>query len=268
MLAVKNKRELINRFPVLLGNNAELLLYRTLKDASAVTAASFRGNRRLFNTYVSIVKALVKAKQSKGKDEYATFLMTFKPKALERIEEAAAAFLESTAIRGLATHKEAVESGFERIYGQQATVVMPDVFWKQTAQDAQAAIKRIDKAVGTVIDKSLTDDGMAAIVADGAKSISRRMADEAWLTQSKVGQRVADAVGADKYIWHNMGDLRVVGNPSGLYPVGNEYHGDHWHREGKVFLWSEPPSDGHPGTAYGCRCVALPLLSLGSPQIR
>ena len=267
MLVVRNKKALINRFPVLLGNNTELQLYRTLKDAAHVTAASFSGNRRLFNVYVSIVKSMIKAKKLKSKDDYALFLMTFKPKALDKVEEASAAFMESVAVHSLAMHKTAVEEGFERIYGQRATVVTPDRLWQQTAQDAQEAIKRFDKAVGQVIDRSLTDDGIAAIVDDGGKSMSRRMADEAFLSQSRIGQRVAGAIGSDKYIWHNMGDIRVVGRPDGLYPVGTAAHGDHWTREGKVFLWSEPPEDGLPGQAYGCRCVALPVLGLNSPEI-
>lgn len=58
--------------------------------------------------------------------------------------------------------------------------------------------------------------------------------------------------GIEEYIWRNAGDQRVVGNPSGLYPKGNAKHGNHWDREGKVFRWDSPPSDGHPGTPINC----------------
>lgn len=68
--------------------------------------------------------------------------------------------------------------------------------------------------------------------------------------------------GIEEYIWHNAGDRRVVGNPSGLYPVGNRTHGDHWDREGKTFRWDKPPHDGHPGHAPNCRCYAAPVLDL------
>lgn len=68
--------------------------------------------------------------------------------------------------------------------------------------------------------------------------------------------------GIDEYYWKNSQDRRVVGNPSGLYPKGNRVHGDHWNREDKVFSWSEPPHDGHPGHAPNCRCYAKPKLNL------
>jgi SPP1 gp7 family putative phage head morphogenesis protein len=35
----------------------------------------------------------------------------------------------------------------------------------------------------------------------------------------------------------------------------------HVDREGVIFLWSEPPPDGHPGQPVGCRCGAEPDLS-------
>lgn len=68
--------------------------------------------------------------------------------------------------------------------------------------------------------------------------------------------------GIEEYIWRNAGDQRVVGNPSGLYPKGTRAHGNHWDREGEVFRWDSPPSDGHPGHAPNCRCYAAPKLDL------
>lgn len=68
--------------------------------------------------------------------------------------------------------------------------------------------------------------------------------------------------GIDEYYWKNSQDRRVVGNPSGLYPKGNRAHGNHWDREDKVYSWANPPADGHPGHAPGCRCYAKPKLNL------
>lgn len=65
-------------------------------------------------------------------------------------------------------------------------------------------------------------------------------------------------IGVTKYIWRNVGDARVRGNPNGLYPH-SEF--DHWDRNGKVFEWSKPPPDGHAGYAINCRCYADPVLS-------
>ena len=51
-------------------------------------------------------------------------------------------------------------------------------------------------------------------------------------------------LGVDAYIWRTARDERV------------RHH--HSAREGERFLWSEPPSDGHPGQPILCRCYAEP----------
>lgn len=67
-------------------------------------------------------------------------------------------------------------------------------------------------------------------------------------------------LGIKEYIWKNMQDERVVGNPGGLYPRGNAVHGNHWDRENKTYSWDKPPHDGHPGQPIRCRCYASPKL--------
>lgn len=76
-------------------------------------------------------------------------------------------------------------------------------------------------------------------------------------------------------IWHNRRDGRVVGRPGGMYPEPTEKHGDHWDREGKLYLikdswavlrnllkksgdvlYDTDLSDGKPGIPIGCRCWA------------
>ncbi len=63
--------------------------------------------------------------------------------------------------------------------------------------------------------------------------------------------------GLKTYIWRNMQDERVRGNPMGRFPNAKP---SHWDREGKVFAWDEAngeiPSDGHPGFPIACRCWA------------
>jgi len=53
--------------------------------------------------------------------------------------------------------------------------------------------------------------------------------------------------GITHYIWRTSKDDRV--RPS------------HEENEGKRFAWSDPPSTGHPGEDYNCRCTAEPDLS-------
>ena len=76
------------------------------------------------------------------------------------------------------------------------------------------------------------------------------------------------------FIWKNRKDIRVVGNPSGLYPSGNKIHNNHWKREGKLYLfrnseaikkglikktkdvqYADEIEDGLPGIPINCRCT-------------
>lgn len=63
--------------------------------------------------------------------------------------------------------------------------------------------------------------------------------------------------GVDKYEWSTSLDERVRGNPEGLYPRAKP---SHWAREGRVFSWNKPPSDGHPGQPINCRCIARAVI--------
>lgn len=86
--------------------------------------------------------------------------------------------------------------------------------------------------------------------------------------------RQVDA-GFDIYIWRNMNDERVVGNPEGKYPEPTDEHGNHWIMEGKYCSWSDPDvyaetledaiagnwiartsdmPEGDPGDEINCRC--------------
>ena len=56
------------------------------------------------------------------------------------------------------------------------------------------------------------------------------------------------SAGITHYRWQTMMDDRV--RPA---------HAD---RQGLIFAWDNPPSDGHPGMAIRCRCVADPVIDL------
>jgi hypothetical protein len=76
------------------------------------------------------------------------------------------------------------------------------------------------------------------------------------------------------YIWRTRRDNKVVGKPDGENPNPTKEHGNHWEREGKMFLlrswatekgylkdtkdivFAEKLTDGSPGMAKGCRCYA------------
>ena len=94
-----------------------------------------------------------------------------------------------------------------------------------------------------------------------SRSIANRIARDqiGKLTGNLVAHR-QQKVGITHYFWRTSRDERVVGNPSGLYPVGNSKHGNHWIREGKRYSWKKGPADGHPGHPIQCRCHAEPDL--------
>jgi uncharacterized protein with gpF-like domain len=92
-----------------------------------------------------------------------------------------------------------------------------------------------------------------------AKFIAR---DQTAKLTSSLNQIRQEDNGIESYIWKTARDQRVVGTPGGTYPKGTRGHGNHYEREGKVFKWSEPPSDGQPGQAYNCRCYAAPVMDL------
>lgn len=56
------------------------------------------------------------------------------------------------------------------------------------------------------------------------------------------------SAGITHYRWQTMMDDRV-----------RPLHRD---RQGLIFRWDNPPSDGHPGMAIRCRCVADPVIDL------
>jgi len=56
-----------------------------------------------------------------------------------------------------------------------------------------------------------------------------------------------------QYIWRTSRDDKV--------------RHEHAVREGKVFSWNTSPEGGHPGEAYGCRCMAEPYPSETTPHL-
>lgn len=108
-----------------------------------------------------------------------------------------------------------------------------------------------------------------------AKLIAR---DQTSKMTSLLNQTRQQMLGIDKYIWRTSKDQRVVGNPSGLYPTGNDKHGNHYIMEGKYCRWDDSSvfsMDGktwrkrigkmpkvHPGQDIQCRCYAEPVIDL------
>ena len=72
--------------------------------------------------------------------------------------------------------------------------------------------------------------------------------DQVGKLNSRLTQYRQEHTGISEYQWETALDGRV--RPS------------HRPRQGKIYKWSNPPPDGHPGYPIRCRCVALPVIDL------
>ncbi len=78
--------------------------------------------------------------------------------------------------------------------------------------------------------------------------------DQVGKLNGQLAQFRQEFAGISEYKWETAHDSRV--RPA------------HRLRQGKIFKWSNPPPDGHPGYPIRCRCVALPVIDLDKIPIR
>lgn len=98
-----------------------------------------------------------------------------------------------------------------------------------TGQSAEALAKQIEERAGV------------------SESRSRMIArDQVGKLNAAVSAERQLSLGVEQYTWQTALDERV--RPA------------HKARQGQVFSWSKPPSDGHPGEPVNCRCVARPII--------
>ncbi len=84
---------------------------------------------------------------------------------------------------------------------------------------------------------------------------------------SQLNQARQSDAGIKSYTWRTAEDERVVGTPGGKYPKPTKAHRNHYRRNGKKYDWKSPPSDGHPGEAINCRCIAIPIIEISELNI-
>jgi uncharacterized protein with gpF-like domain len=120
--------------------------------------------------------------------------------------------------------------------------------WFQLTLSHYVATEAFDK---------ITEQNLEDLLLNRAKLITRTQ-----ISRAIAAENIArfQQAGLTHYVWRTSEDERVVGNPEGLYPKGNPGHEDHYHRDGKVFAFDNPPEDGHPGVPYNCRCVMLAVV--------
>lgn len=110
---------------------------------------------------------------------------------------------------------------------------------------ASAQVQRIQKAIadhkeGHSMRRDILD---ATWVARNRSQLIGR--DQLYKFQDTFVRHWSVAAGSTHYVYVDRRDERV-----------RESHREH---HGKIFSWTIPPSTGHPGTQWGCRCRAVPV---------
>ena len=117
--------------------------------------------------------------------------------------------------------------------------------------------KQMEKQIFGTGGLTLENSGQSQSTASAfrkAKNRARLIAvDQVGKLNSQLTQKRQRELGIESYVWMNSRDIRVRGNPAGLYPK-SEYN--HWSRNGEIFYWDNPPADGNAGMPIRCRCVA------------
>lgn len=150
----------------------------------------------------------------------------------------------------------AEELDIAKLQNAQLIKSIPEEHWGRVIQAVSANYEGAEFTEGSLT-KRLQKIGN--ITDNRAKLIARDQTSKLASDLNRIRQLEA---GIQGYLWRNSQDIRVVGNPAGLYPKGNSKHENHWEREGKKYSWDKPPSDGHPGQPINCRCRAEPEIIL------
>lgn len=167
-----------------------------------------------------------------------------------------------------ATHREAFDRRLSEVLGLRVQLRAPRVpeelsAWVQEATDKivsvrDDAIPGIRAAVENAwrrgrgaeeLARTWRDQGLPlkgwGTVEGRARVIAR---DQLGKLNARLTEQRQRALGVEAYTWRTTGDSRV--------------RHQHRARNGRRFLWSKPPQDGHPGEPVLCRCVAEAIVDL------
>ena len=172
----------------------------------------------------------------------------------------------------------------ENIFAKALNVEIGDLKILDTAQIVDARelailenvqlIKSIPQEYFTKVVDAISRN-FKGIAQDDAKTLAGRLQNIGNITQrravfiardqtakvnSALTQARHQAAGVNKYSWSTSKDNRVVGTPGGKWPKATRAHGNHYKRQGDIFYYNDPPPDGHPGEAPGCRCKPVAII--------
>ena len=135
---------------------------------------------------------------------------------------------------------------------------MPEEFLEEVRRAVLSNFQQLPQPEGRSLEEQI-QELIGSRLDTRARLIAR---DQTSKINTAINMARQTSVGITEYIWRTARDSRVVGNPAGLFPEGNDVHGDHWKREGQIFRIDSPPHDGHPGYAINCRCYSEPIIEV------
>jgi SPP1 gp7 family putative phage head morphogenesis protein len=110
--------------------------------------------------------------------------------------------------------------------------------------DVETRVARAVRTGARAEDVAAELEARLGVAEDRARLIAR---DQIGKLNGELNKTRQEALGVDAFVWRTSRDERV--RPA------------HAAREGKSFMWTEPPADGIPGEAVNCRCFAEPSLT-------
>jgi len=128
----------------------------------------------------------------------------------------------------------------------------------RAVKNASGHISRISAIVsaGVIAGRHVGDiqKDLKSVGGKTRRSIVNMAADETQTLNSDLSKTRWEDAGVSRYKWVTVGDDRV--------------REEHAARNGKIFRWDTPPSDGHPGQPYNCRCEAQPMIASSRERAR
>ena len=163
-------------------------------------------------------------------------------------------------------NKRRTERWFKAVFGVDALIGDPQLQATLAAFEVEnlALITKMEATLVAQVETQITESLRAGVraselelvIADRlgvAKSRAKLIArDQIGKLNGQLTQTRQTGLGVTRYTWQTAEDERV-----------REEHED---RNGVIFEWANPPSDGHPGEPINCRCVALPVLEDVLPE--
>lgn len=118
--------------------------------------------------------------------------------------------------------------------------------------------KKIEVEITDLVSRGASTREIAAKLTEiggfGKKRAQLIAVDQAHSFNANLNEIRQTQAGVNRYSWSTVRDRRVR-------PL-------HRAREGQVYRWDSPPSDGHPGQPIRCRCIARAILDLDEPAVR